>query len=48
MLWIVIVIVVNCNGHAIAAALAVRTLETLTAAQFVVYEVSQVALVAFG
>ncbi|KAL3136343.1 hypothetical protein ABBQ38_005605 [Trebouxia sp. C0009 RCD-2024] len=31
-----------------AATLAVQTLDTLSAAQFVVYEVSQVALVAFG
>ena len=31
-----------------AASLAMRTLETLATAQFVVYEVSQVAIVAFG
>ena len=31
-----------------AVTLTVKTLSALTAAQFVVYEVSQVALVAFG
>ncbi len=36
----------HCCGT--AAKLAYRTLTTLAAAEFVVYEVSQVAIIAFG